>query len=278
MSAAAPPRVAIVTDSTADLPPERARRLGIVVVPLTVLIDGVSYADGELDQAEFFRRAAQAPDIPTTSQPSAAQFQAVYDGITAETILSIHISSKLSGTYASALAAAAQLHQRDIRVYDSGTVSMSLGCIVQDAAEAAGQGASAAEVARKISVDTLGTGFYALLDTLHFAQRSGRINMAQALLAGMLQIKPVISIRAGVVAAVDRRRTLRKGLERLVELATRDAPFRHLAVLHAGNPVLAGELAAQLRPLHDEVEVLPAGTVIGTHCGPGAVAACYLRR
>ncbi|MGH2518602.1 MAG: DegV family protein, partial [Chloroflexota bacterium] len=172
----------------------------------------------------------------------------------------------------------AQLHKRDIRVYDSGTVSMSLGCIVQAAAEVAKQGASAAEVAREISVDTLGTGFYALLDTLRFAQRSGRINMAQALMAGMLQIKPVISIRAGVVAAVDRRRTLRKGLERLVALASRDAPFRHLAVLHAGNSGLADELAAQLRPLHGDVEVLPVGAVIGTHCGPGAVAACYLRR
>ncbi len=271
--------LAIVTDSTADLPPERAQALGITVVPLIVQIDGASYEDGtELPPAAYYEKLALAKAIPTTSQPSVGRFKATYEGLEADDILSVHISASLSGTVNSATAAAAQLPGKRIRVVDSRTVSLALGFLVQMAAEAARAGASLDETARVVEENGARTGFYAVLDTLQHAQRSGRISFAQALLGSMLQIKPIITIRDGVVAQVGRPRTMRRAAADLVELTTSDAPLRHLAVMHADNELLAANLAERLQPLAPgRIDVVETGAVIGTHCGPGAIATCYVK-
>ncbi len=272
--------IAIVTDSTADLPAERCQELGIHIVPLTVRIDDQAYLDGtELPPAQFYAKLASARAIPTTSQPSVGEFQAAYERIEAGSIVSIHISQKLSGTYNSAVQAAGRVAGKQIQVFDSGTLSLALGYVVQAAAEAVRDGASFDQVCHQVPIDSLGTGFYALLETLQHAQKSGRVNFVQALLASMLQVKPILTLTDGSVAPVDRPRTMRKGVERLIELTTLDAPFRYLAVPHANNPELANEIAKRLQAVHTgPIDVVATGAVVGTHCGPGAVATSYLKR
>lgn len=272
--------IAVVTDSTADLPPERARQLRIHVAPLSVCIDGISYDDGsELPPAEFYQKLREARDIPTTSQPAIGRFQALYESIEAEEIVSIHISGGLSGTLNSARAAAEQAPGKRIHVIDSRSVSLALGYLVQIAAQAAAGGATSIEVSELVEAHIGKAGFYAVLDTLQHAQRSGRISFAQALLGSMLQIKPIITVREGIVQQVDRPRTMRKALDRMVELTKRDAPFAYLAVPHADNEPLAREMAERLKPVSPgNIDIVTTGVVVGTHCGPGAVATCYIRK
>jgi DegV family protein with EDD domain len=273
-------RLAIVTDSTADLPPERAAELGIHVVPLVVRIDEASYEDGtELPPAMFYEKLRDAKSVPSTSQPSIGAFQAAYEGVEADEIISIHISSKLSGTVNSARAAAAQVPAKRIAVVDSAQVSLSLGYVAIAAAEAAQGGAGFDDVHAMVEREVQQTGFYAVLDTLAHARRSGRIGFAQALLGSVLQVKPILAIRSGEVQPVDRPRTMRRGLERLAELARRDAPFSHLAVPHANNEPMARELAALLADVSPgTIDVVPTGATVGSHCGPGAVATCYVKK
>jgi len=272
--------VAIVTDSTADLPPERAKALGIHVVPLVVRIDEQSYEDGsELPPEAYYDKLRAAKRLPTTSQPSAGRFKAAYESIEGDEIVSIHISGRLSGTLNSAQAAAAELTGKRVRVIDSRTVSLSLGYLTELGAEAARAGAGLDEVCDAVQGSIDKTGFYAVLDTLQHAQRSGRIGFAQALLGSMLQIKPILTIRDGTVQPVDRPRTMRKGLERLAELTEQDMPLARLAVPHANNEPMARQLAERLASVAPAgIDVITTGAVVGTHCGPGAVATCYLRK
>jgi DegV family protein with EDD domain len=271
--------VAVVTDSTADLPVWRARELGIHVVPLIVRIDGREYADGvELTPADFYAKLRAARAIPTTSQPSAAAFKALYESLKAADIVSVHISSRLSGTVNSARAAAEQLPHKRIRVIDSLMVSLSLGYLAEAAAQAAQSGQGLDGVAARVEELVPRASFYALLETLQHAHRSGRIGFAQALAASVLQVKPILTIREGAVQPADRPRTMRRGIERLQELTLAEAPFTYLAVLHADNEPLARELAERLQPhAPGPVDVVCTGGVIGTHCGPGAVASCFIR-
>ncbi|HEY8694306.1 MAG TPA: DegV family protein [Chloroflexota bacterium] len=272
--------IAVVTDSTADLPPERAQQLGIHIAPLTVRIDDVSYDDGnELPPAAFYQKLRAARSIPTTSQPSIGRFKELYESLEADEIISIHISGGLSGTLNSARAAADLLPGKRIRVIDSRAVSLALGYLAQMAAEAAGTGASQDAVCELLAASIAKTGFYAVLETLQHAQRSGRISFAQALLGSMLQIKPIITLRDGTVQQADRPRTMRKALDRMVALTARDAPFTYLAVPHADNEALARELAERLAPVSPgNIDVVATGAVVGTHCGPGAAATCYIRK
>jgi DegV family protein with EDD domain len=162
---------------------------------------------------------------------------------------------------------------------DSAQVSLSLGYVAIAAAEAAQGGATFQEVCSLVQRELQQTGFYAVLDTLAHARRSGRIGFAQALLGSVLQVKPILAIRGGEVQPVDRPRTMRKGLERLAELTRKDAPFSYLAVPHANNEAMAQELAALLADVSPgTIDVVPTGATVGSHCGPGAVAACYVKQ
>ena len=272
--------VAVVTDSTADLPLDRAQALGIHIVPLLVDIDGTWYQDGtELPPAMYYEKLHSAKSMPATSQPSVGVFQAMYEGIEADSIVSIHISERLSGTVNSARQAAANMPGKRIEVVDSAMVSLAMGYLAQAAAEAARDGASFEDVRDLMRRLRDQTGFYAVLDTLAHARRSGRISFAQALMGSMLQVKPIMTIRQGAVEAVDRPRTMRRGMDRLFELTAKDAPFAYLAVPHANNEPLARELAARLKDVHDgTIDVVTTGATIGTHCGPGAFATCYVKK
>lgn len=275
-------RVAIVTDSTSNLPDDYVRAYGVRVVPLLVIWEGVTYRDGvDMHPAAFYERLATSPTLPTTSQPSAGAFVEAFQevGKASRDIVAVHISESLSGTIASAKAAAEMLPDLNIHIVDSRSASMGLGFCVMEAVRAAEAGASAQEVVE--AVRRLVPRIHVLLTpaTLEFLYRGGRIGGAQHLIGTALDIKPILTLVQGRVEPVERVRTRRKALDRLAELAVQRAGDRpvHLAVLHTGPLEEAAELRERLKQrLHCvEDHFLIGPPTIGAHTGPGTVGVIF---
>ena len=269
--------IKIVTDSAADLPPELAERLGITVVPCYVVMDDVNYRDGvDIFADEFYDRLASSPRLPTTAQPSMADFRTVYEELTGQghSILSIHITGKLSGTFNSAEQAKASLGDvADIRVVDSRLASVPLGLNVATAARMAGEGKSMDEVAGQLDRDLAATSCFFLLDTLELLQKGGRIGKAQAFLGSILSVKPILGMYDGEVMPLERPRNLQRGMRRLAELARGVAPVKSMGVVYSTDQSMADRLRADLSDLLPESETMTArfGSALGTYVGPNAV-------
>jgi DegV family protein with EDD domain len=273
--------VAIVTDSTADLPPELAASRSITVVPLTLNLDGQSLLDGvDIRPDEFYRRLPSATTHPTTSQPSPGRFAEAYSSLLAthESVVSIHISEKLSGTYASARQAADMTDPKRVRVVDSELVSMSLGLITLVASAMAAGGAEAETIEAKVLDMRPHIQTYFSVATLEFLRRGGRIGRASALLGSVLQVKPVLCIRDGLVTPLERVRTFERALNRVVEL-TREVDRGHgvcVIVGHADAAADAERIGRELEPIAETLMIQPLGPVVGAHAGPGVVGVgCY---
>src|SRR5215469_7113013 len=273
--------IAIVTDSTADLPGQLVRSRGITVVPLTLNFEGRSLLDGvEIRPSEFYRRLPDATTHPTTSQPSAGQFAETYGQLLNDNdeIVSIHISEKLSGTYASAVQGAEMTDAKRVHVIDSRLVSMGLGLLTLAATEMAAKGASAAEVATRATDMRDQVQTYFSVATLEFLRRGGRIGRASALLGSVLQVKPVLCIRDGLVTPLERVRTFDRALNRVVELTREVDRGKGLCVIvgHADAEADAERVATELEPSCETLMIQPLGPVVGAHAGPGVVGVgCY---
>jgi len=273
--------VAIVTDSTADLPPELAASRSITVVPLTLTLDGKSLLDGvDIQPDEFYRRLRSSFTHPTTSQPSPGRFAQAFSSLLADhdSIVSIHISEKLSGTYASARQAADMTDPKRVRVVDSELVSMSLGLIALVASAMAAGGAEAETIEAKVLDMRPHIQTYFSVATLEFLRRGGRIGRASALLGSVLQVKPVLCIRDGLVTPLERVRTFERALNRVVEL-TREVDRGHgvcVIVGHADAQADAERIGRELEPIAETLMIQPLGPVVGAHAGPGVVGVgCY---
>ena len=273
--------VAIVTDSTADLPTPLIKSRGITVVPLTLNFEGRSLLDGvDIRPSEFYRKLPHATTHPTTSQPAPGRFAEAYaellNGHTE--VVSIHISEKLSGTYASAVQGAEMTDPKRVHVIDSQLVSMSLGLLTLAAAEAAARGADAKAVAQKVSAMRDEVQTYFSVATLEFLRRGGRIGRASALLGSVLQVKPVLCIRDGLVTPLERVRTFDRALNRIVELTREVDRGKGLCVIvgHADAEADAERVARELEPVAETLMIQPLGPVVGAHAGPGVVGVgCY---
>jgi DegV family protein with EDD domain len=273
--------IAIVTDSTADLPPELTRSRAITVVPLTLNFDGKSLLDGvDIRPDEFYSRLHSVTTHPTTSQPSPGRFAEVYRSLLADhdAVVSIHISQKLSGTYESARQAAGMTDPKRVRVIDSELVSMSLGLITLAASSLAASGADAGAIEAKVVDMRSSIQTYFSVATLEFLRRGGRIGRASALLGSVLQVKPVLCIRDGLVTPLERVRTFERALNRVVEL-TREVDRGHgvcVIVGHAGAEADAERIGRELDSIADTLMIQPLGPVVGAHAGPGVVGVgCY---
>lgn len=269
--------IKVVTDSTSDLPAEVAQRAGITVVPLNVHFGTESYKDGvDLSHDEFYRRLVSSPHLPTTSQPSVGELMEVYRRLAqgSEGIISIHVSSRLSGTYNSALQAREESGTScPIEVVDTLQASMGLGVIALAVAEAAKAGAhltGAVEVANNVIPRA---EFFGLVDTLDYLERGGRIGKATAFLGSLLRIKPLLTIREGEAHPLGRARTRAKGIDRLCEIAEGFANLEALSVLHSTTSDEAQSIAHRLKHLLPKGEVIIArfGPVVGTYLGPEAL-------
>ncbi len=267
--------VQIVTDSTSDLPPSVARELGIHVVPLQVRFGEETYRDGvDIQPTEFFQRLRVSSVLPTTSQPSAGDFAQTYRRISesGSEVLSVHISSKLSGTYNSAMLAKQEVGGH-IEVLDSQQASFGLGLIVLSAARAAQAGASLEDTTRAARQAMSRTYFFGLLDTLEYLQKGGRIGKVGALLGGFLQVKPILTVREGEVHALAKVRTRAKAIDRMVEIVASLRPVAELAVVHSSPEPEVAALIQRLAPFFPQENIRCAmfGPVIGTYIGPGGL-------
>src|SRR5919201_5101429 len=274
-------QVAIVTDSTADLPAQLVKSRGLTVVPLTLNFEGRSLLDGvEIRPSEFYRKLPNATTLPTPSQPSPARFAEAYTKLLENhaEIVSIHISEKLSGTYASAVQGAEMADAKRVRVVDSQLGSMSLGLLTLAASTIAAEGASAETIETRINEMRAQVHTYFSVATLEFLRRGGRIGSASALLGSVLQVKPVLCIRDGLVTPLERVRTLDRALNRIVELAREFDHGKGLCVIvgHADAEADAERVAHELEPVAETLMIQPLGPVVGAHAGPGVVGVgCY---
>ena len=273
--------VAIVTDSTADLPSQLVKARGITIVPLTLNFEGRSLLDGvDIRPSEFYRKLPNATTHPTTSQPSAGRFADTYAQLLNDhsEVVSIHISEKLSGTYASAVQGAEMTDPKRVTVIDSELVSMSLGLLTLAAADTAAKGADAKSVTEKISAMRDSVQTYFSVATLEFLRRGGRIGRASALLGSVLQVKPVLCIRDGLVTPLERVRTFDRALNRIVQLTREVDRGQGLCVIvgHADAEEDAERVARKLDPIAETLMIQPLGPVVGAHAGPGVVGVgCY---
>jgi DegV family protein with EDD domain len=271
--------VRIVTDSACDLSPELAERCGIGIVPLTIRFGHDELLDRrDVSPTEFWRRCRTEPELPGTAAPSPGAFQEAFavaagDG---DAVLCLTISSDLSATYQSALAASETFTQVPVRVVDTRSVTMGQGLLAMSAADAAQAGASLAEVAERVENEIGRTHVLGVVDTLDHLQRGGRIGGARALLGSMLSIKPVITVRDGVVAQESRQRTRSRSLQYLADKVRREAPLVRLAVANGAAPDI-GDFLSMLGAVEVEHEmvVVELGPVVGTHAGPGTIGVCY---
>jgi DegV family protein with EDD domain len=273
--------VAIVTDSTADLPSELARKRSITVVPLTLHFEGKSLLDGvDITPADFYRQLPAATTHPTTSQPSAGRFAETYSALLKEhdAIVSVHISEKLSGTYASARQGADMADPKRVHVIDSELASMSLGLLTLAASELAAKGADAESIESKVLAMRDQVQTYFSVATLEFLRRGGRIGRASALLGSVLQVKPVLCIRDGLVTPLERVRTFDRALSRVIELVRAIDRGQGVCAIvgHADAEDAAERVARELEPIAETLMIQPLGPVVGAHAGPGVVGVgCY---
>jgi DegV family protein with EDD domain len=281
-------RIAFVTDSTAAVPEDQVREHDVTVVPLQVIFGTESFRDGvDLTQDQFFERLKAAKNLPTTSQPSVADFEEAYrkllDDPNVDSIISIHLSSRLpSGTYSSATQAAERLSegtQKKISVIDSHSAYMGEGIMVLNASRASKEGKSHDDIVKMVEEMRPKVRVLLLVDTLEYLARGGRIGGAQAFLGGLLNIKPILQVKEGRVEPLERVRSRRKAMERLVEIAAEATKGKRcqIAVGHAQSPEDAETLSKMIREKMDVAEEFKSelGPVLSTHTGPGVLGFVY---
>ena len=276
--------VKIVTDSVTDLPQSFIDELGVSVVPLTVRFGNEEFRDGiDLTREEFYERRVAAKKLPTTAAPAIGQFVEAFEkaGEGADGIVCIVVSSKVSATHNSAVQAVAQLQvDCPIEVVDTLQASMGIGMVVLAAGRAAAEGASMEEVVKITRSAVERCQCFAMLDTLEYLHRGGRIGMAQAFLGSILKVKPMIILTGGEVHPLDRPRTRTKAVARLLQVARDFSPVDELAVIHSTTPdeaaTIAGELGSLL-PDGREPIVTRFGPVLGVYVGPAALGVGLLQ-
>ncbi len=272
------PSVHLVCDSTADLDPAFRAAHTVRVVPLKVIFGDETFADGvEITAEDFYARLAAPGPFPRTSQPTPAEFEDVFRELGADggAIVCTTISANLSGTYASAIQARAALPELDIRVVDSRSVAVGHYAAVREAVRVMEAGGDADRVVAAIAAVGSTDRVLFTVETLEFLRRGGRIGGARALLGSMLDIKPILEIRDGVIEAVGRVRTYPRAIDRVVEECRQAAETwggAELVVAHANRPQIAAEVVERMRPLvSGEPALTVVGPVVGCHSGPGAI-------
>jgi len=270
---------AVVLDSVSDYPEAPSRFPNMRVVPLYVRFGDEAYRDYvDLGPEEFYEKLRLSPVTPTTSQPTPQDFIAAYEGLQAyERIYSLHVSSKVSGTFASAELAVEELGGDRIRVVDTATASLAIALLAHAVQRRLARGTTDDEIDELVARFHRDNEVLFTVETLEYLQRGGRIGKAAALAGSLLNVRPILGVDDGVVTALARVRGRQKALaefERRFEAATGTGPGIRVAIAHANAPDWVGtlsELVWRVRP-KAEIEFTSAlGAVVGTHAGPGAV-------
>jgi DegV family protein with EDD domain len=273
--------VKIVTDSGADLPEQLAKELGITVLPIYVRFGEEVYRDRvSISEDEFYERLTHDPVHPSTTQPGPQDFLEAYQKLSADAdgIVSIHISGKLSGTCNSAMMARDMLEMGcPVEVVDSEQLTMSLGLIVIAAAEMAKAGKSLDKIVEWVKQAIPKTYLFALLDTLEYLKRGGRIGKVKALLGAVLSVKPVLTMKDGELVPAGQARTRAKGIDKLFDFVENTGDIKDLAIVYNTTPDEAQNLAERIGSVFDREKIRMArlGPGLGVHGGPGAIIVSF---
>ena len=278
-------RVAIVTDSTCDLGADKLRELGVTMVPLKVMFGEHTYLDWlDLQPDEFYKKLAASPVLPTTSQPSPADFLSAYSRLAEEghdAIVSIHLSAALSGTHHSAMMASDD-SPIPVHVVDTKKVSQAVALVVKEACTARDAGMSADEVAKRAEDVSASMRLFFVLDTLEYLVKGGRAGKAQGLAASLLNIKPVLTMNAeGTIEPFKKVKGRRKATAALAEHVAAESKTHgtmRTAILHGCTADCGADMRTELEAagaMIDLESVGLVGAVIGTYAGPDAVGCAY---
>jgi DegV family protein with EDD domain len=268
--------IRLVTDSSSDLPVEVAKQYGITVVPFYINVGSHGYLDGvDITREEFYTKLPTFSEHPTTAVASTEKFREIYDSLAqdgADEVLSIHISTSLSATVNVAQTAAAETKTTQVTVFDSRQLSLGTGFLVETAAKMAQAGATIKDILASLQDQIKRTHVSALLDTLLYLRRSGRMNFAMSSIGELLQVKPLLQMFDGNSTIV-RVRTRKKGMKLLEDMLRKHHPFEKVAILHAEALDYAQELIASVSDIlpPDEVWFEMLNPVLGAHLGLGVV-------
>jgi len=270
--------VKIVTDSAADLPPTLAEELGITVVPVYLRFGDEVYRDRvDISEDEFYHRLLHDPIHPSTTQPTPQDFADAYQKLSQEAdgIISIHLTSRLSGTYNSAIQGKKLVEGRcPIEVVDSQTVSMAMGIIVMAAAKIARSGKSLQQVLAEVRQIIPNIHLLILFDTLKYLAKGGRIGKAKALLGSVLSVKPLLIVKDGELWPAGQVRTRFQGTQRLFDFAKNAIDIQDLSIVYSTTPDEAQILAEHVGSIvpREQITLARVGPALGVHAGPGALA------
>jgi DegV family protein with EDD domain len=275
-------KVKIVTDSTMDMPKEMIEKLGIIVVPLAITINGETYLDRvNLDPVEFIEMMGTSKELPKSSQPSAGAFLEVYDQLGQEgyEVLSIHMTGKMSGTVRSA-ESAVQMTETKVTVLDSKFISKALAFQVREAAEMANQGKSLEEILDRLETVREHTKLYIMVDTLENMVKGGRIGKGKALIGSLLNIKPIASLEGAEYNPVAKVRSHSQVVKFMAKQFAEDVKgktIKGVGIAHAEAQELSHKIKDSIYELtgFQDVEIDYTGPTVSTHTGPGALALMY---
>lgn len=272
-------KTVIVTDSTAYIPKDVREELNIHMIPLSVVIGGETYEE-ELDisAGQFYEELKRQDRLPTSSQPSSGQFVALYEKLAKDydAIISIHLSSGISGTYQGAVTAGTMVEGVKVYAYDSEISCMAQGFYAIDAAKMAAEGKSPEEIISRIDELKASLRAYFMVDDLSNLQRGGRLTSAQAIIGSLLKVKPLLHFVDKVIVPFEKIRTRKKAMNRISELIGEDASkgtALKASIIHANREEDAKEWKAELEQLYPNVDfsISYFGPVIATHLGEGAM-------
>jgi DegV family protein with EDD domain len=274
--------VKIVTDSASDIPRETAQKLGINIVPLTIAFGNDVYRDGvDLTPNEFFNKIIISKELPKTAHPSVNSFVETYRSIAGkrDSIVSIHLSQKLSGTCQAAMLARDEVaNDCQVNIIDSKTVSMGLGLLVISAARAIRDGATLDQILKLVNRNVLNIRLIAFFQTLEYIYRGGRIGRATTLISSLLHVKPIIVVRDGEAHPFGLARTRTGAIKKLCDFAKALPNIKELSVMYATDLKEVDtllEMLDEVFPKH-RIQLAQGGATLGTHTGPGTLAIAAL--
>lgn len=278
-------KIAVVTDSTAYIPRDIIEGLDIHVIPLSVNFGDETYREGiDITSEEFYEKLKETKVLPTTSQPAIGDFIEKYEELEKDydAVISIHLSSKFSGTFQVAKSAGNMMESLEVYAYDSEKSAMPQGFYVIRAAELAKEGIAPEEIIQILDEIKENTRAYFMVDDLSHLQRGGRLSGAQAMLGSLLNIKPILHIVEGVIVPFEKIRTRKRAINRILQMLEDDVEtkrVKRVVFIHANNESFVIKLRDQFKEKYPHIETIIShfGPVIGTHLGEGSIGLSWYK-
>jgi DegV family protein with EDD domain len=278
-------KIAWVTDSTVSLDDQLVGHPDIYSVPMLIMFNGEEFRDGiDLTLEEFFQKLEQSPQLPTSSQPSVGTFLELYESLAVDydAIISVHLSSKLSGTYSSSLQASKMI-DFPIEVIDSKILSLPMGKIIEHGLELQQLGKNINEIAEDLTKLADHHETYVMIGSLEQLHRGGRMNSAQFLIGSALKIKPILVVNDGALETFEKVRTEKKAEKRMLEIfmkaLSENPSIRELILIYGRYPEVANEWKQRIQELYPSLTIntCPLGPVVGVHAGANTIGISWYK-